>query len=204
MSTANQKKEQRLNGALAAACSHPVRVQCLAILGERVASPNQIARELKANVQNISYHIKTLAASGLIEEVRQRPVRGATEHFFRAVHQPVVTGQQETELAPDERLTLAETTVALYSADAAHALEIGTLLKRTDHHLTRHALVVDSEGWREATEVFMEAYERISQIKVDSAERMAESDEKPTRILSYLSLFEMPAEQVKKLAPRFP
>jgi DNA-binding transcriptional ArsR family regulator len=70
---------------LAKALSHPIRVQALKILNERVASPSDIARDLELPVANVSYHIKTLLQLGCIEEVEYRHVRGAVEHRYRAI-----------------------------------------------------------------------------------------------------------------------
>lgn len=36
----------------------------------------------KSDVPRISYHLKTLADAGVLEMVRQRPVRGSTESFY--------------------------------------------------------------------------------------------------------------------------
>lgn len=53
-------------------------------LNQGVASPNQMAQELKAPVGNVSYHVRVLADLGAIELVGTQPRRGATEHFYAA------------------------------------------------------------------------------------------------------------------------
>jgi DNA-binding transcriptional ArsR family regulator len=86
--------ENRTNGAslpvnweqLARATAHPLRVSILEILGidgGRVLSPSDLSRELQIPLSNTNYHVTELAKSGLIELVRERQVRGATEHFYR-------------------------------------------------------------------------------------------------------------------------
>src|ERR1700759_2273608 len=97
MATA-QRSGKRLNTALAAAVAHPIRTRSLAILGERVASPAEIARELELDVSKVGYHVSALADAKLIEEVGSRPVRGAIEHFYKAVELPILTDEQEAEL----------------------------------------------------------------------------------------------------------
>jgi DNA-binding transcriptional ArsR family regulator len=82
------------------AMSHPLRAAVLRILSERTASPAEMARELGAELSNVSYHAKQLVAFECAELVDIRVVRGALEHFYRA-----------TELALidiEERLTLDE------------------------------------------------------------------------------------------------
>jgi len=71
---------------LARATAHPLRVSILEILGldgGRVLSPSDLCQELQIPLSNTNYHVTELAKAGLIELVRQRQVRGATEHFYR-------------------------------------------------------------------------------------------------------------------------
>jgi DNA-binding transcriptional ArsR family regulator len=82
---------------LARATAHPLRVSILEILGidgGRVLSPSDLSRELQIPLSNTNYHVTELAKAGLIELVRERQVRGATEHFYRL---PVSEGAKATE-----------------------------------------------------------------------------------------------------------
>src|ERR1700755_1858647 len=83
---------------LGATVAHPMRCRCLAILADRVASPAEIARQLGLEVSNVGYHVSALAEAGLIEEVGQRPVRGAVEHFYRAIVRPITPTAEEEKL----------------------------------------------------------------------------------------------------------
>ena len=70
---------------LARATAHPLRVSILEILGidgGRVLSPSDLCHELQIPLSNTNYHVTELAKAGLIVLVRQRAVRGATEHFY--------------------------------------------------------------------------------------------------------------------------
>jgi DNA-binding transcriptional ArsR family regulator len=71
---------------LARATAHPLRVAILEILGidgGRVLSPSDLSQELQIPLSNTNYHVTELAKAGLIDLVRTRQVRGATEHFYR-------------------------------------------------------------------------------------------------------------------------
>jgi DNA-binding transcriptional ArsR family regulator len=71
---------------LARATAHPLRISILEILGMdggRTLSPNELSQELQIPLSNTNYHVTELAKAGLIELVRERQVRGATEHFYR-------------------------------------------------------------------------------------------------------------------------
>src|SRR6201992_2660762 len=189
---ATTKKRKRLETTLAAAVAHPIRSKCLVILAERVASPAEIARELQLDVSKVGYHVNALAEANLIEEIGSRPVRGAVEHFYRAVQLPVVDNDQMDAYSAEERRIVAETILSIHAANAAHSLEDGTYLKRTDSHLTRLAFNIDEEGWGEATAAYMELYERIFEIQEAAAARMRDGEEKPFRVVSFQSLFEIP------------
>jgi DNA-binding transcriptional ArsR family regulator len=71
---------------LARATAHPLRVSILEILGidgGRILSPSDLSHELQIPLSNTNYHVTELAKANLIELVRERQVRGATEHFYR-------------------------------------------------------------------------------------------------------------------------
>src|SRR4051812_42845764 len=92
---------------LARATAHPLRVSILEIHGidgGRVLSPSDLSRELQIPLSNTNYHVTELAKSELIELVRERQVRGATEHFYRLPSEdrkarPEVEAGQESVLA---------------------------------------------------------------------------------------------------------
>jgi hypothetical protein len=70
---------------LARATAHPLRISILEILGidgGRVLSPSELSQELQIPLSNTNYHVTELAKAALIVLVRQRAVRGATEHFY--------------------------------------------------------------------------------------------------------------------------
>jgi DNA-binding transcriptional ArsR family regulator len=85
---------------LARATAHPLRVSILEILGidgGRVLSPSDLSRELQIPLSNTNYHVTELAKSGLIELVRERQVRGATEHFYRLPGSAASAGSETAE-----------------------------------------------------------------------------------------------------------
>jgi Helix-turn-helix domain len=70
---------------LARATAHPLRISILEILGidgGRILSPSDLSQELQIPLSNTNYHVTELAKANLIVLVRQRAVRGATEHFY--------------------------------------------------------------------------------------------------------------------------
>src|ERR1044072_10047589 len=73
---------------LARANTHPLRVSILEVLSldhGPTLSPKEMSRELQAPLSTVNYHVTELRRSGLVEIVDERQVRGAIEHFYRAV-----------------------------------------------------------------------------------------------------------------------
>jgi len=73
---------------LARANTHPLRVSILEVLsldGGRTLSPKDLSLELRAPLSTVNYHVTELRRSNLVEVTDERQVRGAIEHFYRAV-----------------------------------------------------------------------------------------------------------------------
>ncbi|HXR29997.1 MAG TPA: helix-turn-helix domain-containing protein [Solirubrobacterales bacterium] len=71
---------------LARANTHPLRISILEVLGMdggRTLSPSDLSYELRMPLSNVNYHVTELLRTGLVELAGERPVRGATEHFYR-------------------------------------------------------------------------------------------------------------------------
>ena len=77
-------KKDSVEQIVAKAFAHPLRVQILIILNERVASPNLLAQELDQSLNLVAYHVRVLEKYDCIELVDTKQRRGATEHFYRA------------------------------------------------------------------------------------------------------------------------
>src|SRR6266567_332970 len=71
-----------------------LRGRILQRLGERVASPGDLAVELGAPLGVVSYHVRMLRDYDCVELVRTEPVRGALQHFYRATARPRLDDQQ--------------------------------------------------------------------------------------------------------------
>src|SRR3954454_5443789 len=83
---------------LVKAMAHPLRVQILSVLEQRVASPRELSDELDAPLGNVSYHVRTLSGLGLIKLVKKTPRRGAIEHYYEARGRAVVTDRAWAEV----------------------------------------------------------------------------------------------------------
>ena len=87
----------RMETTLAAIVAHPTRARAFTILNERTASPVEIAQEIGKDVGHVGYHVRKLLQLGLIELVDERPVRGAVEHFYRAMERAMVSEEDDPD-----------------------------------------------------------------------------------------------------------
>lgn len=64
------------------ALSHPIRLEILETLRERVASPVEISAEIGQGQGVVSYHAGALVRYGCLELVYSKAKRGGIENFF--------------------------------------------------------------------------------------------------------------------------
>lgn len=187
------KTRSPIESTLAAIVAHPTRAKCLAILAERRASPNEIATELNEDVGHISYHVKKLVSLGVVELVDEQKVRGAVEHFYRAVTLAYVSDEEWAKLSVEERRPYTLYILQLAMADAAQALDAGTFDARPENYLSRTPAVVDEEGWAEFNQLHGEMVERTLKIMGASADRLAKSPGTPgIPVMQIAMFFEQP------------
>jgi DNA-binding transcriptional ArsR family regulator len=112
---------------IAKALAHPLRARILQRLGERVASPGDLALELGAPLGVVSYHVRMLRDYDCVELVRTEPRRGALQHFYRATARPTLDEDQWKTLPSSLRKELSGETLGAIVDDMRAASEAGTL-----------------------------------------------------------------------------
>src|SRR5436190_15933750 len=110
---------------LVKALAHPLRVQILTTLEDRVASPSDLAAELDAPLGNVSYHVRTLADLGLVKLVRRRTRRGAVEHYYEARGRAQVTDRAWAQVPNVVRRSMAGVALEQAMEQAAAAAADG-------------------------------------------------------------------------------
>jgi DNA-binding transcriptional ArsR family regulator len=154
------------------ALTHPLRIQILAALDERTASPSELADELKAPLGNVSYHVRQLAALGLIKLVKRTPRRGAIEHHYKAVGRPQISDDAWAGTPPTVKDAVVGAALGeLGSAVTAAAAAGG--FSRADAHLNRAQVTVDERGWKDIDKELNATVARVQKIVDDSAKRLA-------------------------------
>jgi DNA-binding transcriptional ArsR family regulator len=177
---------------LAAIVAHPTRARSFMILAERTASPVEIAKEIGKDVGHVGYHVRKLQQLDLIELVDERPVRGAVEHFYRAIERPVVHEDEFAQQSVEVREVFTRAILQLHVADIARAMDEHTLDARPNRAVIRTPMLVDQEGFDELAALHLEMYERTLDIQAKSAERMTASKEESIPTISATMFFETP------------
>jgi predicted ArsR family transcriptional regulator len=188
------KLKKFLDGRLIYAISHVVRAHVLAVLNEKIASPNELANEIGVDVNYISYHFEKLEEIEFIELVRTEPRRGFDEHFYRAKETIFLSSGEIEQLPLSFRVGTSSYWLKSIMVDAISALEAGTFDARNDRHLSWTPLRVDERGWSEASRTLDEALNRLLEIQQESAQRMAKLGEQAVPITVGITAFEMPGK----------
>jgi len=191
-----------LDSRVVKALGHPVRVQALTILNERIASPNEIAKELDQTVGHVSYHIKVLKECECIELVDTAPRRGAMEHYYRATSRAFLDVSDWAAVPKSVRPGLSGSLLQTVFDDATTALTTGTFDKREDRHLSWTPMIVDEEGWEEIRKDLEGMLERIFEIQAASAERLTKANEPGIPVSVSMIGYETPATQEKRAVPK--
>jgi DNA-binding transcriptional ArsR family regulator len=155
------------------AVGHPLRMRILALLNQKVASPNELATELGEPLGSVAYHVRILLDLETIELVRETPRRGAIEHHYRALVRPWFRPGDWGQLPVSARNAVAGGVLEQVWADVSTSLESDVFEIRTDRHLSRTPLVLDEQGWTEAMTLLDDTLERLVELQAEAAGRMA-------------------------------
>jgi DNA-binding transcriptional ArsR family regulator len=169
--------------------SHPIRIEALRVLQNRVASPKELAEELGESVSNVSYHFKYLCLEDCIEIVATKPRRGAIEHYYRAKVTPA-HDESCPALPQALRAEISGVEVRNLFGEAVRALNAGTFDLREDRTLSWMPMNLDEEGWRKLSERQAAWTEELQEIKAKATERLARGDSAATRVVAGVIGFE--------------
>jgi DNA-binding transcriptional ArsR family regulator len=190
-----------VDGDVAKAMAHPLRVQVLAALNKRVMSPSGFSRTYDEKLQNVSYHFRVLQKYSLIEEVGTRPVRGSTEHFYRATKRVLFDGKAWEDIPPSLKKEVSGRAVS----DFLEAITAAMLAETFDSSDERMAVWLqrrlDDQGWEEAVAAERELVSRMEDIYKGSKLRLAEAGDPEGGMLGTFGVFlfeSPPAEQPKR------
>jgi len=198
--TKTKSKNTGVDQRLVKALAHPLRVEILSILNERMASPNELSKELDEGLSQVSYHVKVLKDFECIEMVKTEPRRGAVEHYYRATSRAYLNDSDWKKLPESIKPGMSAAFVKLLIDDVIGALNGGTFDKRDDRHVSWTPGVVDEQGWDESVELVNDTLAKIIKIHTGSAKRLAKSGEEGIPVSAVLMNFEGPPPEAKPAA----
>jgi hypothetical protein len=145
--------------------SHPTRVAAYVIFVERTASPAEIAKVIGKDVGHVGYHVRKLLDLNQIELVDEKPVRGAVEHFYKAITRPFCGEKEWAAMTPAERGSITRQTLQLHQVDIAQAIDADTFDSRTSRWLLRLPIQdMDDEGFDEMADAHARLYEESLEV----------------------------------------
>ncbi len=192
MNPVQKKHSARQVETLAAIVTHPLRRRIWYGMTEHPISPRELADHLHEPVNDVAYHVRVLRDMGVIELVGTRPVRGATQHFYRAVRRPHLTNEEVAELGSEEAVASATNILQMEFGDAAASLEAGKLIERPEHYVFRFTATLDEQGWTEYHAIMAETAERLYAAEARCVDRRRENGEdgESVSVVAHLNLFE--------------
>jgi DNA-binding transcriptional ArsR family regulator len=171
------------------ALAHPLRVQILSTLEDRIASPSDLATELGAPLGNVSYHVRTLADLGLVKLVKRRTRRGAVEHYYQARGRAQVSNRAWAQVPGVVKRSMVA--VALEQAvDQAGAAAVAGGFDHEESNLSRQSVALDREGFRELSQAIGRLHEEVAGIQERSASRLRGADDSAVQAGIVTMLFE--------------
>jgi DNA-binding transcriptional ArsR family regulator len=157
---------------MARALAHPLRRSLLTALRGRTASPRELAAEMNVPLPKLSYHVRQLAAAGLLLLVRERPRRGVTEHFYTAAGRTHMPAHFYDALPDPVRHAIASS----WLSDVGRTVEqqlAGGAYENPEARLHRVSAYLDETARGELAKAVDDLYELVLKLEQRSDSRQA-------------------------------
>lgn len=172
------------------AYAHPLRLQILSLLDNRVASPKEIAAELDTPLPNTAYHVRQLASLGLVELVKRTARGGAIEHHYTASVRPIIPDDVWADLPDIVKRAYNSGVLQQAIPQLLAAADAGGFMAE-DSHFTRTPGRLDAKGWRAISRELMKTFERIQKLRDESEARLrADPDQEAITASVIMAFFE--------------
>jgi DNA-binding transcriptional ArsR family regulator len=178
------------NAALFKALSHPLRYRIMMVLGEREASPKELAELLDEDFHRVYEQVRILNKSEFIELVGTDSRHGGTQHFYRASVRPVLDAEAWEKFPRLAREIATVSSARRIFADVIASIEAGVFDDRKHRALLRRPIVVDEQGFKEADESALRHLDELTEIEARSASRLIESGAEGINVATATLVFE--------------
>jgi len=171
---------------LVRALSHPLRVRIMGVLEQRTATPKELSQALGVGLENLAYHVRTLRDFGLIELERSEQVRGAIAHYYRARARPRITARAWEQLPEISKRAMVGAALEQIGDIVSEAAVQGCFA-RPESHVSRRPVVLDEEGFKEASSIVSAALDELKAVERRSQRRIKKgAEEVPTTAIAFL------------------
>lgn len=183
--------EARRRKALAEAMSHPIQGRIMSVLYERPdISIRRIADRLGESPRRIRHQVEALLSTGLVDTTGEEHRRGVVERRYSTVGPNEITDPQG--LSTEQQVRMASRIVKLLLDDVAVAARAGTFGRHADRCEARFYGEVDEAGQVELAAIHLRAYREVGAALEAARDRVRESGEPGTEVVSGLFFFEAP------------
>jgi DNA-binding transcriptional ArsR family regulator len=174
-----------VEGRVAYTLMHPVRLDILAILSDRIASANEIAAILNEPRSTVRRHVKELRDNHVIEVVKEKPRGGALERYYQAVGRPEISSE-EAEILPRaaHRRHAAISLQAIFT-EALASLRHGRMDSDEELELTLCRKALSRRGLEEVNALLTETQDRFETILERDAAR-PKADFAPVKVAALM------------------
>ncbi|MBE1606094.1 ArsR/SmtB family transcription factor [Actinopolymorpha pittospori] len=181
-----------LDVAALRASAHPIRLRMLSLLTGAAMSATELAQELDITHANASYHLRVLAAAGIVEAAGEENVRGGVVKRYR---HPTRTAADEC--AGQAVGTDPEGQLLVWQA-IAHELIRRAQDQAVDTERPSPSALCDAELW-----VDPEVWKRAVRLAGDAALLLHENAQPPRtdgtlHVNATMALFEMTTKEPKR------
>lgn len=187
---AKKLRKRTVEEAVSYAIAHGIRVDTLCYLNEALRSPSELAKLMKLPLSTVEHHIKELLASDSIELVKVAANGNTNEHFYRAVEIPFYTDEEMWALPFEARQEIYGLILQSGMAEAMAAFRA----KKVSHDpyacMAWRWFNLDTQGREDMAKENARSWARRREIEAESANRLAETKEKPVSVIVSLWAYE--------------
>lgn len=184
-----KRRKRNVEDALSYAVAHGIRIDILCYLNEQPHSPSGLTRLMGLPLSTVEHHIKELLASNSIELDHIKRVRNTTEHFYRAIEMPFYTDDEMWALPQVTRQEIYGMILQASTAELLASFRAEKISSDRRAWMAWRWFNLDSKGRDDMSNENERSWRRRLEIEAESAERCAETGEKPESIVVTLFTF---------------
>lgn len=190
---------EELSSARRKAFSHDLRHNIYLIAAEREVSPTEISQDFNVSLDVARYHFDYLSGKKpernpfeFIELVNTDTKRGGTQHFYKAVEQPLADMETSAQLSRLDREHVNGTIANRFTRDYEKARLAGTNGRHPQETFLRVHKMLDDQAVNEIAELEEEVLRRRQEIAIDSELRQAAGETTGRPFAMHQAVFEVP------------